>query len=112
MSVMFAVFHSFSCSEESARILARRGVYMAFNGIVTFKNAEKTRRAAKTVPDELLLVETDCPYLTPEPHRGKLNYPAYVRYTAEKAAALRGEPFGTLAQNTTANAYRFYYKMR
>ena len=72
-------------------MLARRGVYMAFNGVVTFKNAEKTRRAAKAVPDELLLVETDCPYLAPHPHRGKRNdsAPEYIeRITTENALRL------------------------
>ena len=107
-----AVLHCFSGSKEFALHYVDNGFYVSFSGSITFKNAVRLAEVVPAIPADRLLVETDCPYLTPEPHRGKLNYPAYVRYTAEKAAALRGEPFETLAQNTTANAYRFYYKMR
>lgn len=107
-----AVLHCFSGSKEFALHYVDNGFYVSFSGSITFKNAVRLAEVVPAIPADRLLVETDCPYLTPEPHRGKHNYPAYVRYTAEKAAALRGEPFGTLAQNTTANAYRFYYKMR
>lgn len=107
-----AVLHCFSGSKEFALHYVDNGFYVSFSGSITFKNAVRLAEVVPAIPADRLLVETDCPYLTPEPHRGKLNYPAYVRYTAGKAAALRGEPFETLAQNTTANAYRFYYKMR
>ena len=106
------VFHSFSGSEESARILARRGVYMAFNGIVTFKNAEKTRRAAKTVPDELLLVETDCPYLAPHPHRGERNDSALMRLTIAELAEQRGQTAEYIERITTENALRLFSKIK
>lgn len=107
-----AVLHCFSGSKEFALHYVDNGFYVSFSGSITFKNAVRLAEVVPVIPADRLLVETDCPYLTPEPHRGKLNYPAYVRYTAGKAAALRGEPFEILAQNTTANAYRFYYKMR
>lgn len=105
------VFHSFSGSEESARVLARRGVYMAFNGVVTFKNAEKTRRAAKAVPDELLLVETDCPYLAPHPHRGKRNDSALMRLTIAALAEQRGQTPEYIERITTENALRLFPKI-
>ena len=105
------VFHSFSGSEESARVLARRGVYMAFNGVVTFKNAEKTRRAAKAVPDELLLVETDCPYLAPHPHRGKRNDSALMRLTIAALAEQRGQTPEYIERITTENALWLFPKI-
>ena len=66
------------------------GFYLGFGGVVTFKNARKVVESAAWVPLERLLIETDAPYLTPVPHRGKRNEPSYVRYTAEKIAEIKG----------------------
>lgn len=107
-----AVLHCFSGSKEFAEQYVKEGFYVSFTGAITFKNNRKAADVVPVVPRDRLMVETDCPYLTPEPYRGKPNYPAYVRYVAEKAAALRGETFETLSRYTTENAYRFYSKMR
>jgi TatD DNase family protein len=84
------------------------GFYISFSGIVTFKNANQVRESAKIVPDDRLLVETDCPFLAPVPQRGKTNEPSYVRYVAEHLAGLRGVSLETLAQQTTTNACRLF----
>ena len=102
------VLHCFSGSAEMAQIVTKMGYYVSFSGTVTFKNAKKVQEAAKIVPDELLLAETDCPYLCPEPFRGKRNHSGYVRYTVEKLAALRGMTFAQMANLTLQNAKRFY----
>lgn len=107
-----AVLHCFSGSKEFAETYADNGFYISFSGAITFRNAVKAAQTVPAVPRDHLLVETDCPYLTPEPFRGKTNYPAYVKYTAQKAAALRGEDFEELARYTTQNAYSFYFKMK
>jgi TatD DNase family protein len=77
------------------------GFYISFSGIVTFRNAEQLRDAARYVPLDRLLVETDSPYLAPVPHRGKENQPAMVRDVAEYMAVLKGVPLEQLAQQTT-----------
>jgi TatD DNase family protein len=79
------------------------GFYISLSGIVTFRNADALRDVARKVPADRLLVETDAPYLAPSPHRGKANLPQYVREVAEFLAELRGVPFETLAEQTTAN---------
>ena len=79
-----AVVHSFSGSVEVAKILIDYGFYLGINGIVTFKNANKILDVVAAVPLKKMLIETDCPYLTPVPHRGKPNRPEYVEYIAEK----------------------------
>lgn len=107
-----AVLHCFSGSKEFAENYIRRGFYVSFSGSITFKNASRLKEVVPVVPEDRILVETDCPYLTPEPHRGQLNYPAYVRFTAERAALLRGDSFDRLAAYTAANARRFYWKMK
>ena len=84
------VFHSYSGSAEMARDLVRRGWYISFSGVVTFKNAPRVREAVAVVPTERLLIETDCPYLTPHPHRGKMNHSGYLHYTAEAIAEVKG----------------------
>ena len=84
------VFHSYSGSAEMACDLVRRGWYLSFSGVVTFKNAPRVREAVAAVPLDRLLIETDCPYLTPHPHRGKLNHSGYMRYTAEAVAEVKG----------------------
>lgn len=98
------VFHSYSGSSEMAKDLVRRGWYISFSGVVTFKNAPKTCEAAAAVPLHRILLETDAPYLAPVPHRGKLNHSGYARYTAEKLAELHGVTTDEMIKITTQNA--------
>jgi len=98
-----AVFHCFTESLEMAMAGIEMGLYISFSGILTFKNAESLREVAKQVPLERILVETDAPYLTPVPYRGKPNCPGYTRYVAELLAELKQIPYSTVAQQTTQN---------
>jgi TatD DNase family protein len=84
------VFHCFSGSWEQAQVCLKLGYYLGFDGPLTFKNAKKPVRVVEQMPLDRLLIETDCPYLSPEPRRGRRNEPAHVRYVAEKVAELRG----------------------
>ena len=103
------VFHCFSGSAEQAQQLLDRGYYLSFTGVVTFKNAEATREAAKVVPLDRLMVETDAPYMSPEPVRKqKPNEPALMVYTAKLLADLKGVSLDNLAQATTRNAVAFF----
>jgi len=102
------VFHCFSEGEEEIRELARRGGRGSFTGILTYKNADSVRAAAKAQGLSRLMIETDAPFLAPVPHRGKPNEPAYLRHTAEYAAGLFGVGLGELADVTTSNARAFY----
>ena len=98
------VFHSYSGSAELARELTRRGWYVSFSGTVTFKNADRVREAVRVVPEERLLIETDCPYLSPVPHRGEINHSGYLCYTTAAVAAARGVTPEHIAAVTTRNA--------
>lgn len=99
------VFHCFAEGPAEMAELARRGGWGSFTGILTYKSAENVRQAAKAQGLARLMLETDAPYLTPLPHRGKPNEPAYVRHTAEYAAGeVFGVPYAELAAVTTANA--------
>ncbi len=102
------VMHCFAEDWETARAALEAGFYISFSGIVTFKNAPDLREVARRVPRDRILVETDSPYLAPEPYRGKPNQPAFVRYTAERVAEERGEPFEELAAATTENFRRLF----
>ncbi len=102
------VFHGYSGSSEMARELVKRGWYIAFGGPVTFKNAERVRAVAGSVPLDHLLLETDCPYMAPTPHRGKINHSGYVPHIAEVIADLHGVTPDELAAVTTANADRLF----
>lgn len=102
------VMHCFSGSAEFAMQCVQEGFYIALGGVVTFKNAKKMKEVAKIVPIEKLLLETDSPYLTPEPFRGKENQPAYVKYAAEEIARLREIDLDELAQRTSENATRVF----
>lgn len=84
------VLHAYSGSAEMARELVRRGWYISFGGVLTFKNAERVRAVAASIPTERLLLETDCPYLSPEPYRGKLNRSDRIACTAAVLAGLHG----------------------
>lgn len=102
------VFHSYSGSAETAKILLKKGFYISFSGTVTFKNARLPVENAKIIPDDRILVETDCPYLTPHPFRGKRNDSGYMRYTLEKLAEIRGVSFEHIEQVTEENAKRLF----
>jgi TatD DNase family protein len=97
------VLHCFTEDRETAGKLLDMGFYISFSGIVTFRNAELLREAARYVPLDRLLVETDSPYLAPVPHRGKENQPAMVRDVAEYMAILKGVEVQELARITTEN---------
>ena len=107
-----AVFHCYSGSVEMAKELAKRGYYFGFGGTSTYKNAEKVREVMKYVPRELILFETDSPYLTPVPYRGKRNNPGYVEFTARNAAEVLGMDFEELAAITSANVKRLFKKIK
>jgi TatD DNase family protein len=103
------VLHSFSAPGTIADRAIELGFYLGFTGPVTFRKAGDLRRIAARVPTDRILVETDGPFLTPEPYRGRRpNKPAYVRHIAERIAAERGMPFEEFAAQTTANAERLF----
>ena len=100
------IMHSFSGSTEMAQQCIDLGFYISFSGPVTFKNAKKPKEVAANIPLNRILVETDAPYLTPEPYRGKRNESSYVKYVAAKIAELREMDVEELQQITTENAKR------
>ncbi|MCL5290892.1 MAG: TatD family hydrolase [Bacillota bacterium] len=102
------VMHCFSASWEVAQECMKLGLYISLAGPVTFANAGKLKDIAVKVPLNRLLVETDCPYLTPAPHRGKRNEPAYVRHVVEHIARLRGMSPRELAEITAANTINLF----
>lgn len=102
------ILHCFSGSLKMAREALDLGLYLAFGGVVTFKNAGGLLEVLEEVPLDRILLETDCPYLTPVPYRGKRNEPAYVCFVAEKIAEIKGISLAELAEITTANAIRVY----
>ncbi|UCE76275.1 MAG: TatD family hydrolase [Gammaproteobacteria bacterium] len=102
------VLHCFTEDWEMARAAMDLNFRISFSGIVTFKNALQIKEVAQKMPADLMLVETDSPYLAPVPKRGKSNRPAYVRYVAEYIAELRNESFAQIAQTTTDNFYRLF----
>ena len=105
------VIHCFTEDVRIAKLALDLGFYISFSGIVTFKNATAIQEAARYVPLDRLLVETDAPYLAPVPKRGKPNEPAYVRHTAAFVAQLRGDSLENIAQATTANCLRLFNKI-
>lgn len=102
------LFHCFSGSVEFMRECVKQGWFIAIGGVVTFKNAIKMKEVAQEVPLEKLVLETDAPYLTPVPFRGKENKPAYVRYVAEEIAKIRGISIEEIIDITTRNAEGFF----
>jgi len=102
------VMHCFSGDMKLAEAVMALGFHISIPGVVTFNRAETMQEVARHVPLSRLLIETDGPFLTPEPYRGKRNEPAYVLYTAAKIAAIRKMEIRTLAQWTTANARRLF----
>ncbi|MBI0130007.1 TatD family hydrolase [Snodgrassella sp. W8124] len=105
------VIHCFTEDTAFAKAVLDLGFYISFSGIVTFKNAIQIQEACRYVPLDRILVETDAPYLAPVPKRGKQNEPAYVRYTAEFVAQLRGDSITNIEEATTANTYRLFNKI-
>ena len=102
------LFHCFSGSPEFALECVKEDWLIALGGVVTFKNAVKPKEVAQAVPLSHLVLETDSPYLTPVPYRGKENRPAYVKYVAEEIAKLRGVETDEIIEKTTRNAEEFF----
>lgn len=97
------ILHCFTGDERQAREALDRGFYLAFGGVLTFPKADAVRQAARIAPEERLLVETDCPYLAPVPHRGKRNEPAFVVEVIRRLAEVRGRTAEEMAEVTTRN---------
>lgn len=102
------VMHCFSGSVEFMQEVVKQGLYVALGGVVTYKNARHTVDVAREVPLDRLLLETDCPYLAPVPHRGKRNSSLYMHHTAERIAEIRGIDVGTLCVLTTENTKKLF----
>ena len=98
----------FASSSEDAKKYLDMGFYLSFTGVITFANARKSHEVLRAVPKDRLMIETDAPYLTPVPHRGKRNDSSYVRYTCETMAQVLGLSFEQTAQLTYENACRCF----
>ena len=107
-STVKGVFHCYSGSAEMAQELVKRGWYIGFTGVLTFKNARKAVEVASAIPLERIVLETDCPYMAPEPFRGKRNHPGYLYRMAEKLAEIRDLPVEEIHRITTENGKRLY----
>jgi TatD DNase family protein len=102
------IIHCFSGDYEMAKACIDMGFFISIPGSITFKNAERFREIVSRLPLDALLVETDAPFITPEPFRGKRNEPGYVRYTAQKVAEVKKVSFEKVAELTTENALKVY----
>ncbi len=102
------VIHCFEGSWKTAQMFLSHGFKISFTGNITYERESETIEAAKLIPAESLMVETDCPYLTPVPLRGQRNEPAYVEYVCRRLAELRGVTFEEMAEQTTTNAVNFF----
>lgn len=102
------VFHCYSGEAEMARQLVEKGWYIGFTGVLTFKNARKAVETAQAIPIERIVLETDCPYMSPEPYRGRRNDPGRLIHMAEKLAQIRNLPVEEIIRITTENAKRLY----
>ncbi len=102
------VFHCYSGSFEFSKLVLDMGYMLSFTGTITFKNAKKFEEIIKYAPLERIMAETDCPYLAPEPMRGRRNHSGYMRYTVEEIARIKGISVEETAEITTKNACRFY----
>ena len=102
------VFHCYSGSAEMAKQLVDLGWYIGFTGVLTFKNARKAIEAAQAIPLDRIVIETDCPYMSPEPYRGKRNDPSRVAYVADKLAEIRSITPGEARAITLENGKRLY----
>ena len=106
-----AVLHCFTSSPMLAQTGLELGLYISFSGVLTFRNSQELRDIARVVPLDRLLVETDAPFLSPAPHRGRRNEPAFVVETAKALAAAKGVSAAAIAAATSANALRLFDKM-
>lgn len=102
------IMHSFGGTPTEAQQFIDLGMHLSFSGVLTFKKAEEVRQAAKIVPMNRLLIETDAPYLAPMPKRGKRNEPSYVKYVAEVLAEVKGVSVEEIARMTTENAFNLF----
>ncbi len=102
------VFHSFSGSAEMATELVKRGWYISFSGVLTFKNARKAVEAAQAIPLDRILIETDCPYLAPHPFRGRINHSGLMCYTAQKLAEIKNISYAEAVTATRKNVYTLF----
>ena len=107
-SDLTGVFHCFSGSWETAKIILDLGWYLSFTGVITFKNARRSLEVLQRMPAERIMLETDCPYLAPEPNRGRRNSSLNLPYIAEKVAEVRGMSLHEVAVLTTENGKRFF----
>ena len=103
------VVHCFSGSAETAREVLKLGMYIGFTGVLTFKNAKKALKALAEVPEDKLVLETDCPYMAPVPFRGKRCDSRMIPYTAEAAALVRGTDTQTILEQTCRNGERLFH---
>ncbi len=102
------ILHCYSGSADMAKRYMKNGVLFGIGGVLTFKNARRLVEVAEKVPLEHFVFETDAPYLTPTPFRGKRNEPSYIQYTCQKLAEIKGVSVEEVAEKTTANALKFY----
>lgn len=107
-----AELHCYTSGEELAKWGADQGFYFSVSGILTFKNAHDVRALAKDMPDERIMLETDCPYLAPVPHRGRRNEPAYVKEVCQALADVKGWTFDDTAKRTTDAFFKLFQKAR
>ncbi len=105
-----AVMHCYSYSVETARELLKMGYYFGIGGVITFSNAKKLVEAVEEIPLERILLETDCPYLAPTPHRGERNSSLYLPLVAEKIAAIKGVPYYKVLDQTYKNARKLFFR--
>ncbi len=108
ISEVGGVFHCYAGSVEMAREILDWGMYIAFGGSLTFKKSVKPKEVAAYVPLDRIVIETDCPYLTPEPHRGKRNSSLYIHYVAEMLAQIKGVSVETIENATFENAKKLF----
>ena len=104
-----AVIHCYSYSAEMAKVYAKMGYYFGIGGVLTYKNARTLVETVESVPIEQLLLETDCPYLSPVPNRGKRNDSTNLRYVAKKIAEIKNMPYDAVVEITAQNAKRFFF---
>lgn len=102
------VIHCYSYSKEMAQEYIKMGFYIGVGGVVTFKNAKKLKEVVENIPLTSIVLETDCPYMAPEPNRGKRNNSAYICYVAEKIAELKGITYEEVVEQTEKNARDMY----
>lgn len=108
MNISNGVVHCFSGSAETAQEILKLGMMISFTGVLTFKNARRAVEACASIPIERIMIETDTPYMSPEPHRGERNFSGYVEFVARKIAEIKNMSFEDIAKITTENAKRFY----